>query len=369
MTLFWPDDPLTIPNGQPLLHVFVVGVGEYPHLEGGVGPIANQTFGLSQLDTTTVTAERVANWFVAKAKPPIPLGSVELVVTSSGPVKRDDGTQINVQQPTMAEITTAFNAWYQRCKQDKDNIAIFYFAGHGLSTNTAQFLLPADFGDPTVLNAWANCIDFTGLKIGMGGNTAQTQVFFIDACRESPVDLLIQPHVKGDPLCTALPFQVVAQSSAYFAASDGFLAYGPPNDLTYFGRAVLDALDGAGAHKAGAKWSVNTYSLSSAIGLIMTQLAKVENLPLSCNPRPSGQSVVLHQSSSPFVSTLVPCDDGLSIQMTGMGQNLHSPGHEKRPWMGRAAPGDWQFVISDNATAVHSSTDSLMPPTYDLEIP
>jgi len=168
---------------------------------------------------------------------------------------------VPVDPATMAGIETAFKAWLKRCSARKDNIALFYFAGHGLSTAT-QFLLASDFYDPAEPKRWKNSIDFTGFQLGMRLCPAQTQLFFADACRENPIDALLQVGAAGNPLIDGgiVPRPAPAPAlGTYFAAADGLKAYGPVAGPTYFATALLDGLEGAGATRTGGAWRVDTF--------------------------------------------------------------------------------------------------------------
>ena len=101
----------------------------------------------------------------------------------------------------MVNIKQAFDRWDARCNTHQENIAFFYFACDGLNT-VSQFLLAADFGNPANPDFWENCIDFSGMRSGMHKNAADTQLFFIDACRERLIDALIQLNPHGKPLCS-----------------------------------------------------------------------------------------------------------------------------------------------------------------------
>ena len=89
---------------------------------------------------------------------------------------------VAIEDATMANIGAAFKRWYGRCHAQKANMALFYFAGHGISM-ISQFLLPADFGNPDEPDDWENCINFSDMQVGMAKCAAQTQMFFVDACR------------------------------------------------------------------------------------------------------------------------------------------------------------------------------------------
>lgn len=374
MSLYFPDTPQDIDLTQPRLHAFVIGVGDYPHLAGGGGHPAVTNFGLQQLTTTVITAKKIAEWLVSSHQnAAAPLGSVELLLSPAQQVTRPDGAIRNIASATMAEIRTAFNDWWQRCNAQAGNIALFYFAGHGINT-ASQYLLPADFGAPGP-NLWANCLDFDGMRVGMRANAADTQLFFADACREKPIDALVQLNPTGDPLATSTIFDQVAASAAYYAAADGLQAYGPNNDVTFFASALIDSLDGAGAlNRGGGQWIVDTFSLGNALGQIMKSLATDHKLPLTCNPDPTGLPAQIHRATSGIVRTSIGCqtpqaNSEAQIRLTrGMTSHLSAAG-ETRPWRGRIQPGDWAIDLAfQNFAPVHQD-ETLMPPLFELQVP
>src|SRR5262249_51232326 len=154
MTLVWQDPAA---HG-PRLHAFIAAVADYPHLLGGHGPLAANTYGLSQVGCPAPTGIRIADWLISGQykNPGCPLGSVEMVLSPANNYVVN-GNAVAVDAATMANITAAATAWYGRCNTDPGNIAFFYFVGHGLE-RVQQYLLPEDFGNPAVLNPWANCI-------------------------------------------------------------------------------------------------------------------------------------------------------------------------------------------------------------------
>src|SRR5262245_59194038 len=161
MSLYWPDDPNKIDLTGPRLHAFVIGVGDYPHLVAGVKNAFNSNFSLQQLTTTVLTAKRIATWLATEYhNPDVPLGSIELFLSPAQEVARPDGTKVQIEDATMANVKAAFRATWlqQRCIPQPGGITLFYFAGHGLSSGGASYLLLSDFADQAA-NKWDNCID------------------------------------------------------------------------------------------------------------------------------------------------------------------------------------------------------------------
>lgn len=373
MTLYLPDTAAQVDLTQPRLHALVVGVGDYPHLAGGAGHPAVVNFGLQQLTTTQFTARHIADWLATRFKnPACPLGSIELLLSPGAPVPRAQGAPVVVETANKANVTAAFNRWWQRCHAQAGNIAFLYFCGHGIST-ASQYLLASDFGDPALPNLWANCIDFDGLRTGMRANNADTQLFFVDACREKPIDALIQNNPNGDPLCNSSLFDQVAASAAYYAAADGRQAYGPPNEMTFFASALTEALEGAGAIKKGG-WVVDTFSLGNALGQIMTSLATLHNQPLTCNPDPDGKPARIHEPAAARVRASIGCQTPLAnaeseIRLQRQAVQVHSQRGAARPWSGSVEAGDWDIELTFTTLPLVQRRETLTPPVFELELP
>jgi len=371
MTLLWQDTRQPIDPMKAQIHAFIIGVGDYPHLSGGSGHAAVANFGLQQLTTTRITAEEIATWLISnRSSLALPLGTVEVLMSPAGTLSDGQGNSVSIDAATMQNIEDAFNNdWWPRCNAQKDNIALFYFAGHGLNT-LSQYLLPSDFGDPKFPNLWANCIDFDGLRVGMKANAADTQLFFVDACREKPIDALAQLNPSGKQLCSSNIFDQVSATAAYFAAADGQQAYGPANDKTYFAEALLESLEGAGAINRGGQWKVDTFSLGNSLAQIMASLAKAHRQPLTCNPDVQGVPASICTVTAGLVRASIGCQSSLAnsqadIQLQRFAKQVHSPPGDPRPWTGRLDAGDWSINIGFQNFAPVAVTDTLMPPVYD----
>jgi hypothetical protein len=374
MTLFWPNKPDEVVLDQPRMHALVIGAGDYPHLSGGGGDPAVANFGLQQLTTTVFTGKRIANWLAKDYRNPnCGLGSVELLLSPAEDVVRPDGSNLTVETSNMDNIREAFKCWYARCNCDARNIAFFYFAGHGLST-ASQYLLASDFGSPTALDLWEKSIDFGGMRVGMKRNAADTQLFFIDACREAPIDALIHRNPSGVSLCSATIFDQVATSAAYYAAADGAQAFGPSDGVTFFALALLDSLGGAAGRTENGACVVDTLSLANALGQIMAILADEHTQPLTCNPDPDGRRAVFHFPDAPLVRVSIGCrspkaNAEAEISLRRGADLLRSPRGERRPWIGKLRPGDWDIELSFHNFPLIARSETLMPPVHPLEEP
>ncbi len=375
MSLIWPANEAAIVTNAPRLHAFVIAVAQYPHLNGGAGAPALEPLGLSQVSTPRYTGHAIVDWLLNRYQnPACPLGSVEFLL-SPGELTPSPGGPVAATPATMANIEAAFALWKARCGSQADNIAWFYFCGHGVSKD-AQYLLPEDYGDPAVFQ-WKNNIDFDGLRVGMRSCAAQTQLFFVDACRETSLALLTNLNVSGTPLTGAGFTDSVNCSAAYYATTPGRLAYGPDTDVTYFGQALLSCLNGVGAIKKGPKWVVDTYSLGNALGQTMTQLARRYKQPLSCNPDPSGMGRI-NEVAGPRVIAAVSCtsevaNNAADITITRGARSLHSAPGQPKPVVEEVEAGDWRIAVTfpGNQFASPAPEDyTFLPPVFEgVEVP
>jgi hypothetical protein len=256
-----------LPDTQAQTHALVIGVGDYPHLPGGsqygTAP-AKQTYGLQSLDSPGWSAVELAMWLKGNLKnKSAPLGTIDLLVSAppNAPAKLQ-----GFDVPTMAAITKAFDAWDARCTRHANNVAIFYFCGHGFQREV-MMLLPADFGNPAVGNVWNNIIDFSTTHVGMIDCQAGTQLYLVDACRETPVLLLRDIHGHATALKTTTTLQHPRRNAPVFqSATTGTKAHGEPGKVSYFGNAIIDCLRSTGARGMdGPRWVVSTNSLGVAL--------------------------------------------------------------------------------------------------------
>jgi len=350
MSLLFPDSEAAVVKDQPRLHAFVVGVADYPHLNGGSGPLALDPLSLGQVTTSRHTAIAIANWLLGEYKfPAKPLGSVELVLSPSEQLPSRAGVPVDVESATFQNIEDAFNRWVKRCSSHPDNIAFFYFCGHGLHKDE-QFLLPEDFGNPQFQNRWRNCINFDATRLGMRACKAQTQLFFVDACRETPFGMLDQLKVEGKALASAAIGDSVKCSAAYYATTEGKQAFGPKDGVTYFGRAVKNCLNGLASVHSMGKWVVTTYSLAKSLGEVMEHYAVKYGEPLDCNPDVSGKGV-LNEPGTAAVIASIGCSskaatDAAEIELRRNGVSHKVAVNEAKPLIKEVEPGDWEVLVT-----------------------
>src|SRR5512132_2850689 len=193
----------------PQVHMLAIGVGAYRHLPGGAARVNHDTLGLKQLSGPPRAAAHFVDWVVGRMRHPTArLATVELLVSPAQPyTPPEPGSQpVDLELPSMANVAAAFERWYERCDRSADNVAVFWFCGHGVERES-QFLLLEDFGR-SELSLLENAVDIGTTYLGMARCKATAQYFFVDACREIPFQLLqmlsgyarvlVSPQLVGD---------------------------------------------------------------------------------------------------------------------------------------------------------------------------
>jgi hypothetical protein len=384
-------------TGQPATHVIIIGVSDYPYLPGGSehpAQAAHMTFGLRSLTSPTRSAAAMADWILHQTTMPVaPLGSVELVMSPGDYTPSDSaaatlgvasGTVQSVELATLANIKAAVNRWFARVNQHVDNVALFYFCGHGLEA-TDRYLLASDFG--ANLSDWTvNIINFTQFKARVERGKAKGQCFFVDACRDTSADLSDEAKMQtvGDDLLGPQPRSAAKRDILVVQASRaGESAQAPPGEESYFTRGLLNCLEGMGAgDPAGAVAWIDTESLGSAIREMMDRIGEREGMDLSCDvdPKPQlPQPVELFQVNMPVqVMTIVTClparAHGIAdLAVTdSLGAVLPRVLYESRPWRIELPSGICSFAVSFAPTdAYQGDTISgvVRQPIYRARLP
>jgi len=292
-------------------HVFIIGVGKYPHLLNGEGTKLDNPMGLRQLTSPPISAKAFADWILKNLyNPDAPLGSIELLLSPAGEyVQPQDGEQFPVEGATMENIKTAFDRWYNRCNFHKNNVAIFYFCGHGLEKIVGYpLLLAEDFGK-NQLRLWENAIDFNSTYLGMARCQAKTQCYFIDACRQTPSELQEIQEIRATALVHPSTSQKWGEVLKLFATHTSQKAYGLNDQITRFTDALINCLNGLGSEKQKKQWLVTTGKLGLNVTKILEKSNKEPNTPQQ-KPEFNGTGIgIIHVCSKP---PSVPVDIALN---------------------------------------------------------
>lgn len=236
---------------EPEVHALVIGVGDYSHLEGGNRRKFVHTGGMGQLDSPPLSAAKFCRWLMNDMRPQARvLGSVE--VLCSGPAHFVDATgqQVSPDRATMREVRKAAARWYAAAKSHPENLAIFYFCGHGVSSGDVHSLLLEDFGADRLDPFNSGAIDAEAFMDGLRQNDACSQLFLLDACRTVDHQSFGQFGTqRGAPVISGAPHANLGtvHQAALWATALGFQAYGRTARESLFMEAMLASMNGAGS--------------------------------------------------------------------------------------------------------------------------
>lgn len=252
-------------EGRPGLHALLIGVSDDPNLPPVSVPASLDAgppdFGLRSLTGAASSADRLAQWLINHRDCfNVPLATCRLLISPSAAERAANPSLRNcVEKVDLTHAATAAREWQECAAKHPDNIAFFYFAGHGLQRRagesvTDQVLLLSEFGDTqnTIFHHSFSAEDLIksmapGRPATPVAKIARTQYFLFDACRSAPKALYEQ---YDSVPCSAL-FDVFARTSddnrrilVLHAAEAASNAYSHPGGFTYLNEALLKCLNG-----------------------------------------------------------------------------------------------------------------------------
>ena len=121
-----------LPAGSPGVHALVVGVGHYD--DASVAGLVGAVF----------SALAFAEWLLTKQTlPGLALGSIDVLASqpSGAPVTWQGAS---LPAPNCQALQDAVDGWHARAAGSPDNLAVFYFCGHGIELGGLQSLMLAD---------------------------------------------------------------------------------------------------------------------------------------------------------------------------------------------------------------------------------
>jgi hypothetical protein len=328
----------------PATHALVIGVPYYRHLSGGEGPFLKPDFGLQQLDAPRPSVRELVAFLEHEYQNSrAPLATVDVLLPADpAEALPDDPTAraaAAAARPTTENVKRAIQEWFQRCTTSSENVALFYFCGHGLE-GAEQYLLLEDFGafPPSVLD---NTLNLDRFYAGMGTCTAKTQLFFVDACREWPRQLEDTVPGSGQAVLTAtLTGGKDRDAPTFLAAAKGRKAFAAEGQSTQFVQALLRALRGPGATQEidGERWTVRYNSLAQGVAQLLA------NTPTTLPPQElrtagdAGDALIHELPGEPQVPVVVLCDPETCAEITRLRLEAVSA---TRRYERDAAPGPW----------------------------
>lgn len=248
---------------SPATFAVVIGVSDYPHLDGGSDPATSARDWvkdgrkLGQLYVSALTARRVFDWMRHDYHmQDAPLRRCWLLLSPSTEELAHDPQIAEGSAPAdMANCTRAIQDWAGTIEGAHYAVGdparmVFFFSGHGVEVSRQdQMLLPMDYlgGDYPNYNA---AISTSNLLIGTDSLPAAYRFFFVDACRNDYQSLRML-GARGTeilpPYPTNLNYRGAECQAVLYATSPAMRAWqpmSPDKGPTIFGQALLDGLEG-----------------------------------------------------------------------------------------------------------------------------
>ncbi|MFG1995325.1 caspase family protein [Actinoplanes sp. NPDC048988] len=296
------------------MHAFVVGVAHYPYVGKGLGtgPARRLLDDLGQVTVPEPSAREIAEWLLTAPRQPDdpPIGTVEVLISAPHPVKvrASGGAPVEVESAVHENFRAAFRRWLRRCEASRDNVAIFYFCGHGWRHGD-QLLLLEDLGEDPEL-VLANSVDLGVLRARMHLTGPRLQAYFVDACREVPMDLTLsgsRPRALVDVPEPDGPLHPV-DAPVFFSTAMGHSAFGDGGAATPYTEGVIAALEGLGACRKGGQWAVTTSSLAAHLQNIIDWNQVGEgNQEVRIEGQWAGRGVLHSLAGAPMVPFRIGC--------------------------------------------------------------
>ncbi|MEU5705113.1 caspase family protein [Streptomyces aurantiacus] len=379
------------PGTGPQMHALVIGVGDYPYCQGGDSHVPPRSAAgavgelYSQLLSTPASALKVAEWLLEhQADDAVaPLGSLDVLVSARG-TRSVNGT--DVQRACHDNVRTQLLGWLERCDEHPQNVALFFFTGHGYALETDQLLLLDDFatpGRPAFDAAFPLRDTYAAV---LSACTARTVCFFVDACRTATAENLLSAPPRGRALLDAPPALPGARDAPLIlSTSAGASAYGDPNGLTRFTSSLLAALSGQAAERRNpdGAWVVTSH--------LHRPILELSNRPEDLKDTPKGEDgrqhpqetgtplggVIRQLAQPPEVPFTLGCDPreallDAHLELTSFTKPLERRSRPPLPelWTDKAPAGHYDYSATFPA-ASYAKADGrlfLVPPLFAWDL-
>jgi hypothetical protein len=319
--------------GKPGTHALIIGISDYPHLQGGSGPLAEQSFGLKQLPTAIRSALAFHDWLMNKPQLPVPLATCRLLLA---PLPGERQTiPSNTAPAGTDDFVRAASAWRQDARRSEAEMMVFYFCGHKLQISSDDdILLCQNFGTP-VGPSFRGAISLANIFNAMGqsdGPIAQTQLYFLDGSRH-PVgrpDLGSRLYGTTDVFDTTLSGPDRRLAGVFHAAAPGDQAYAYVDSVSLFTEALIEGLHGAAAVPQSLigsgenQWAVTIASLARWMGLSGDRLTQEHQVRMAFRTSLLGDAVIARIQNAPMALVNIeihPAQEAAGIGMVIEDQN------------------------------------------------
>jgi hypothetical protein len=371
-------DQLLIDSGAPATHAIVIGVGDYPHLNGGTSTLTTLDGGLNQLSSPPESAREVVTWLLDKfTNVDKPLASLSLLISEK------DGPQplaharlpapFTPKEATIAHVKQAVRDWKDLGDKNEENLVLFFFCGHGVASGLdSMTLLVSDYGKDNNM-PMEGAVDFAAMHRGMAQCKASYQCYFVDACRTVD-DIASNTTAQGEAIIQDNKNRPSGWDWNYailYSTLAGEKAYGRKNKPSFYTEELILGLNGTGANSrngAGA-WRVSTNDLCTAVHRGLSHRGKKIKSPMA-----SLVDFEFHElTADPIVPVWVYCeknsDTDQALFKCLQGGNIiceRPPQPDK--WRHHIPHGMYDFKAEVGTRSGQRDGSIVMPPYQEVEI-
>jgi hypothetical protein len=249
----------------------IIGVDNYIFGDGpGASLVAG---GLPQLTSPRKSAFAIADWFLNEFQnADASLGTLTMLVSQKGQaVYPFRGKKHQLSPAKLKPVKTAMAQWRDVFESHPENMAVFYFCGHGVSFGQKAAMLLSDFGDPS--SAYEGAIDLDNLRGTMRNAQPSKQLFIVDCCRTKADSLYDNEAAIGGRVLSVVPaghtLGSMVKQCVMLPTIDGEQAFGVANDVSVFTSAFLDAVRFAGFNDSTGNWVSTTLLILDAISRLV----------------------------------------------------------------------------------------------------
>jgi hypothetical protein len=385
---------------RPGLHAFIVGISNYRFLPAETEPlqVGDSTLGLQKLSTAASSAYAFYHWLNDyRDNLSLPLHSCRtLLVPSPSEAGLKPEIAELAKEADVEDFKKVAWEWRTDANSHPQNVALFYFAGHGVQRKRGDHvLLLGDFGKPRDIVLYG-AIAIGTLMNGMApapklASIARTQIYFFDACRTKLAEL----EGYEDPDVT--PMWDVSRDNAndnrtvavFETTEPGRAAYATKGGQSVFSEALIECLTGAAAvpplglqFDEAPRWDVTLNSLAGQIDNYVKKVCTREGISQRCIPSGTDSFVLLSLQKPPLVDITLRVypSDARDCTKLKLFDALDTPVWESplpiapHPYRERVSAGNYNLRLStDNQRfALKGPAARLVtinPPEYPLTVP
>ena len=371
-------DQARIDSGDPATHAIVIGVGKYPHLNGGTGILTTLDGGLNQLSSPPESAREVVTWLLDNFNNiDRPLASVSLLISekdSPQPFAHPRlAAPFTPKEATIADVKQAVRDWKKLGDGNEDNLLLFFFCGHGVASGLdGMTLLVSDYGKDNNM-PMEGAVDFAAMHRGMAQCKASYQCYFVDACRTVD-DIASNTTATGHPIIQDnlnRPWASDWNYAILYSTLAGEKAYGRKNKPSFYTEELLLGLNGTGSNNRNGAgvWRVSTNDLSTAVQRGLSYRGKKIKPPMA-----NMVNFEFHElKADPVVPVWVYCrnpadTDQASFKCLKGGNIVCSRPPEPDTWRHEIPHGLYDFLAEVDTRSGKRENEIVMPPYQEVEI-